>query len=65
MSTKTHKGLAKRLKVTATGKILHRPAGKRHSMSKKPAKRVRRLNRWTELHKGQVRNLKRQHGGLT
>ena len=65
MSTKTHKGLAKRLKKTASGKILHRPAGKRHGMSKKPAKRVRRLNKWAKLQKGQVRNLKRQQGGLT
>jgi len=40
---KTHKGLAKRVKVTAKGKIKHRHAGCGHLMSSKNAKRRRRL----------------------
>jgi len=40
---KTHKGLAKRLKVTAKGKVKHRRAGKSHLMSSKTPKRRRHL----------------------
>jgi large subunit ribosomal protein L35 len=42
---KTHKGLAKRVKVTARGKIKHHRAGASHLMSVKNAKRRRRINR--------------------
>ena len=40
---KTHKGLAKRVKLTASGKIKHRKAGRGHLMSVKSAKHLRRL----------------------
>ena len=40
---KPHKGLQKRVKVTATGKILRRKANKGHLMSSKSGKRRRRL----------------------
>jgi large subunit ribosomal protein L35 len=40
---KTHKGLSKRIKVTATGKVKHRRAGGSHLMSGKNAKRRRRI----------------------
>ena len=40
---KSHKGLKKRVKVTATGKILRRKAGKGHLMSSKSGKRRRHL----------------------
>lgn len=40
---KTHKGLSKRLKITARGKIKRRLAGAGHLMSSKTAKRRRRL----------------------
>jgi len=42
---KTHKGLAKRVKITASGKVKHKRAGMGHLMSGKSAKRRRRLNR--------------------
>lgn len=42
---KTHKGLAKRVKVTARGKIKHRRAGASHLMSGKSAKSRRRIRR--------------------
>jgi large subunit ribosomal protein L35 len=40
---KTHKGLAKRVKVTANGKVKHHRAGTGHLMNTKNAKRRRRL----------------------
>ena len=40
---KTHKGLAKRVKITATGKVVHKRANAGHLMSGKPAKRRRRF----------------------
>jgi large subunit ribosomal protein L35 len=40
---KTHKGLAKRVKVTARGKIKLHKAGASHLMSVKNAKRRRRI----------------------
>jgi large subunit ribosomal protein L35 len=40
---KTHKGLSKRLKVTATGKVKHKRSGAGHLMGGKNAKRRRRL----------------------
>jgi large subunit ribosomal protein L35 len=43
---KTNKGAKKRFKVTATGKVLFRPAGKRHIMSGKASKRRRHMRRW-------------------
>ncbi len=42
---KTHKGLSKRVKVTATGKIKRRRAFGGHLMSGKNGKRCRALNR--------------------
>jgi large subunit ribosomal protein L35 len=41
---KTHKGLSKRVKVTASGKVKHKRTGCGHLMSGKNAKRRRRLN---------------------
>lgn len=40
---KSHKGLAKRVKVTATGKIKRQRANGSHLMSVKNAKRRRRI----------------------
>ncbi len=40
---KTHKGLKKRVKVTATGKVKHKRTGGGHLMSGKNAKRRRRV----------------------
>ncbi|HON90276.1 MAG TPA: 50S ribosomal protein L35 [Sedimentisphaerales bacterium] len=42
---KTHKGLAKRVKVSANGKVKHRKPGRGHLMSVKSAKRRRRIRR--------------------
>jgi large subunit ribosomal protein L35 len=40
---KTHKGAAKRFKVTGTGKVRRYKAYKSHILTKKTAKRKRRL----------------------
>ncbi len=40
---KTHKGLKKRVKVTANRKIKHKRSGAGHLMSKKSAKRRRKV----------------------
>jgi large subunit ribosomal protein L35 len=40
---KTHKATAKRIKVTSSGKLLHRPAGNAHMLMKKSSRRKRRL----------------------
>jgi len=40
---KTHKGIAKRVKLTGSGKLLHERAGTRHKLEKKPSTLTRRL----------------------
>jgi large subunit ribosomal protein L35 len=44
---KSHKGLSKRVKITATGKIKRHRTGGGHLMSGKNAKRRRRISRAT------------------
>lgn len=48
---KTHKGMAKRFKVTATGKVKHRSAFRGHLLSAKSGKRKRQLRGDTVLTK--------------
>jgi large subunit ribosomal protein L35 len=48
---KTHKGVAKRFKVTAGGKLKHHKIGRRHLMNSKTAKRGRALRRPVTLSK--------------
>ena len=42
---KTHKGVKKRFKVSATGKVSHKRCGSSHLMSHKSGKKVRRLRK--------------------
>lgn len=42
---KTHKGMKKRFKVSATGKVSHKRCGSSHLMSHKNGKQVRRLRK--------------------
>jgi large subunit ribosomal protein L35 len=55
---KTRKGAAKRLKRTGTGKYIHYRAGARHIMSKKSAKRKRRLRRPALVKKTEMNRIK-------
>jgi large subunit ribosomal protein L35 len=46
---KTHKGMKKRFKVSATGKVSHKRCGSSHLMSHKSGKQVRRLRKKSTL----------------
>ena len=46
---KTHKGLKKRFKVSANGKVSHKRCGSSHLMSHKNGKQVRRLRKKSNL----------------
>ena len=57
---KTNRSAAKRFKVTGKGKVKRRQANKSHILTKKDAKRKRRLRRPTTLGtNGEVRVIKR------
>ncbi len=45
MKQKTHRGAAKRFKLTKTGKVKRSAAYKRHILTKKSPKRKRRLRK--------------------
>ena len=49
MKLKTHKGAAKRFKVTGTGKVKRRHAFARHILTKKSSGRKRKLGKSTIL----------------
>ena len=46
---KTHRGAAKRFRVTRTGKVLHRKANRNHLLGKKTSQRKRRLARANQV----------------
>jgi len=50
---KTNKGVAKRMKRTASGKVVHHKGGKRHLLSGRTSKRKRQLRR-TGIETGKV-----------
>jgi large subunit ribosomal protein L35 len=56
---KTHKGAAKRFKLTGSGKIMRRRAFKSHILTKKDAKRKRRLGSDTEISSADSKRIKR------
>ncbi len=58
LKLKTHRGAAKRFKVTSTGKILRMHSGKRHLLGTKPANRMRRLKKLTRVHPADVANVR-------
>ncbi len=55
---KTRKAVAKRFKVTGTGKVLRRKQGKRHLLQKKNRKRKRNLGKATLVSTADLRNVK-------
>jgi len=57
---KTHKGIAKRLKITGTGKIVRHKSGKSHLLSTKPGKQLRRLARTATVPHHIEKQIKRQ-----
>lgn len=46
---KTHRGAAKRFKLTSTGKVMRMHSGKRHLLGTKKPKRMRRLGKSVEV----------------
>ncbi len=63
---KTRKGVAKRFKVTGSGRILRRKQGKRHLNRRKSSKRLRRLGQATLVSPADEKALKMNlpFGGL-
>ncbi|MEG0874805.1 MAG: 50S ribosomal protein L35 [Clostridiales bacterium] len=59
---KTHRGLAKRVKVTGTGKIKRSKAFKSHILNKKSAKRKRNLRKSGLVSDSNMRQVKRMLG---
>ena len=59
---KTHSGTKKRFKVTGSGKLTHRQAGKRHLNEHKSSRRTRRLAPDTELSVSDARKARRLLG---
>lgn len=55
---KTRKSVAKRFKVTGTGKLLRRKQGKRHILQKKSSKRKRSLGKATLVSDADVARVK-------
>jgi large subunit ribosomal protein L35 len=58
LKRKSHRGAAKRFKISATGKVIRSHSGKRHLMGAKPSKRMRRLKKLTSVHKSDAKNVK-------
>ena len=55
---KTHKGAAKRFKVTGTGKIVRRHAFARHILTKKAANRKRKLGKSAILDEAETKTVR-------
>ncbi len=61
---KTHRGTAKRIKVTSTGKLLRRHANKGHFLSKKSASRKRTFGKDLDIPAVSAQSIRRKLGGL-
>ncbi|RJQ70501.1 50S ribosomal protein L35 [Pseudonocardiaceae bacterium YIM PH 21723] len=59
---KTHKGTAKRVRVTGTGKLRREKAGKRHLLERKSSKQTRQLAGTTEVAATEVPRIKKLLG---
>ncbi|MDD5070254.1 MAG: 50S ribosomal protein L35 [Candidatus Omnitrophica bacterium] len=55
---KTKKAIAKRVKVTKSGKVTRSNAGKRHLLSTKTSKRKRQLKRKSPVSDGEMKLMK-------
>ena len=59
---KTHKGMAKRIKLSATGKLLHRRAFRNHLLAKKQNSLKREYVQEFQIAPGDTANVKRMLG---
>jgi large subunit ribosomal protein L35 len=58
MKLKTHKGAAKRFKLTASGKVISGHAGARHILTSKTRKRKRKLGKRSVISDADVAHVK-------
>ena len=56
---KTRKSIAKRFKITKTGKVLRRPTGLDHYRAKKSGKRIRKKRKLVPLAKSEAKKIKK------
>lgn len=54
---KTNSGAKKRFRVTGTGKLSHKQAGKRHNLDKKSQRRIRNLRKSASLSEGHTASI--------
>jgi large subunit ribosomal protein L35 len=59
---KTHKGTAKRVKVTGSGKLLRQQTGLRHRLEVKSSKETRDLGHVVAVNKADVKRVKKLLG---
>jgi large subunit ribosomal protein L35 len=59
---KTHKGMAKRIKLSATGKLLRRRAFRNHMLAHKQASTKREYVKEFEVSAGDTANIKKMLG---
>jgi large subunit ribosomal protein L35 len=59
---KTHKGMAKRIKLTATGKLMRRRAFRNHMLAHKQASTKREYVKEFEVSSGDLGNIKKMLG---
>jgi large subunit ribosomal protein L35 len=59
---KTHKGTAKRIRVTGSGKLKREQAGRRHILEKKSSKLTRRLEGTQDVAPSDAKRIKRLLG---
>jgi large subunit ribosomal protein L35 len=59
---KGHSGLAKRVRLTGSGKVVAQSAGRVHKLEHKPSSRKRRTAGTMELAKVEVKRIKRLLG---
>jgi len=59
---KTHKGMAKRIKLSATGKLMRRRAFRNHMLAKKQSSLKREYVKEFEVAPGDTANIKRMLG---
>ncbi|AKK03020.1 50S ribosomal protein L35 [Corynebacterium epidermidicanis] len=62
MKNKTHKGTAKRVKVTGSGKLRREKANRRHLLEGKPSTRTRRLKGTADVSGDDTKRIKRLLG---
>ncbi|HIE65694.1 MAG: 50S ribosomal protein L35 [Nitrospira sp.] len=56
---KTHRGAAKRFKISGTGKVMRKQAGTQHLLVHKSGKRRRNLRGAVLVSKGEAKTIKR------